>query len=216
MTQKESAAGFVLAGGQSRRMGQDKALLSFAGGPLIARAVSTLRGAGLDVAIAGERRDLAAYAPIVEDRVPAQGPLGGVCAALESVEARWAVFTTVDTPLLPAELIAYLLRHAQAAGSAVTVASVAGEAQTFPAVLDRGVLPVLRSELEAGRLKCFAAFESAAEAMGQKMAVVPVEMLAQAGEVTDPDGLAAAQWFLNVNTPDELRNAESLVRHPIS
>jgi molybdopterin-guanine dinucleotide biosynthesis protein A len=212
--QKEGAAGFVLAGGQSRRMGQDKALLSFAGRPLIARAVNILQEACLDVAIAGERGDLAAYAPIVEDRVHAQGPLGGVCAALESVETRWAVFTTVDTPLLPPLLISYLLHHAQTAGSAVTVASIVGDAQTFPAVLDRAVLPLLRSELETGRLKCFSAFESAAKALGQTMTVVPVEMLTQTGEVTDPDGLAPAQWFLNVNTPDELRRAESLVRHP--
>jgi molybdenum cofactor guanylyltransferase len=212
----KDAAGFVLAGGQSSRMGQDKALLTFAGKPLLERAVSILQAAGLEAAISGERPDLAAYAPIIEDRVHAQGPLGGVCAALEGMEGRWAVFLPVDVPLLPAELIAYLLRHAQVTGSAVTIASVGGSAQTFPAVLDRGVLPVLQADLEAGRRKCFLAFESAAQARGQKMAVVPVEMLAQTGEVSHPAGLAPAQWFLNVNTPDELRFAESLAGHPIA
>jgi len=212
----EDAAGFVLAGGQSMRMGQDKALLRFAGEPLIARAVKILQQAGLSAVIAGERRDLADYAPIVEDRVHGQGPLGGICAALAGMGGRWGVFLPVDTPLVPAGLLAYLLRHALTAGSAVTIASVGGSAETFPAVLDRAVLDSLRRDLEAGRRKCFSAFETAAAALGQKMAVVPAEMLAQTGEVTHPAGLAAAQWFMNVNRPDELRNAESLAGHGIA
>lgn len=204
------AAGFVLAGGQSRRMGQDKALLMFAGQPLVARAVSMFREAGLKTSIAGERADLAAFAPVVEDRMHAQGPLGGICAALEGMEGRWGVFLPVDVPLLPAALIVYLLRHAETAGSAVTVISVAGAAQTFPAVLDRAVLPMLQADLEAGRRRCFTAFRTAAEALGQQMMVVPVEPLAQTGEVAHPAGLPPAQWFLNVNTPEELAEAERL------
>jgi molybdopterin-guanine dinucleotide biosynthesis protein A len=132
------------------------------------------------------------------------------------MKARWGVFLPVDAPLIPSALIEYLLRHAQMSGAAVTMTSIAGVAQTFPAVLDRAVLPTLRAELEAGRRKCIFAFGTAAEALGQQVSLVPVERVAQPGEVVDPAGLLPAQWFLNVNTPEELRAAESLIRDPIA
>lgn len=216
MTEIDPAAGFVLAGGQSRRMGRDKALLEFAGQPLIARAVGILREAGLKTSIAGVRADLAIHAPIVEDRLRGQGPLAGVCAALEAMEGRWGVFLSVDVPLLPAALMAYLLRHAQVTGSAVTIASLSGAKQTFPAVLDRAVLPYLSAELDAGQRKCIVAFEGAAAALGQPVAAVPVELLVQTGELVHPEALPPVQWFLNVNDPEEFRIAESLVGHRIS
>ena len=54
--------GFILAGGRSTRMGSDKALLNYAGRPLIAHAVAVLQDAGLTPHILGTRPDLAGYA----------------------------------------------------------------------------------------------------------------------------------------------------------
>lgn len=207
---------FVLAGGQSRRMGQDKALVSFAGEPLIAHALRILRGAGLDPAIAGERSALGAYAPVVEDSRPDLGPLAGICAALGSTPARWCVFLPVDLPLLPVSVVATLFRHAQTTGSAVTLPALSGFAQTFPVVLDRAVLPVLSAELASGRRGCFSAFQAAAETLHQSVAVLPVESLVQSGQVVDPAGLPAFRWFLNINSPADLRLGEMLFRHPIA
>lgn len=210
------AAGFVLAGGRSSRMGTDKSLLSFAGEPLIARAVRNLREAQVDVFIAGTRGDLGGFAPVVEDREPDQGPLGGICAALASTSALWVVFLPVDLPLLPASLVAYLLRHARIAGSSVTLASVNGFAQTFPAVLRRELLSALQGELTGGRRGSFAAFRAAAAQTSEGLSIVPVELLAQAGQVAHPAGLPPFEWFLNVNTPQEFGRAEALAAHRIA
>jgi molybdopterin-guanine dinucleotide biosynthesis protein A len=204
-----SAAGFVLAGGQSSRMGRDKALLEFAGRPLIENALSILREAGLAAFIAGApsqpesqpETQLAQFAPVVSDREPGLGPLSGICAALEFTQSRHAIFLPVDLPLIPPSLVAFLLHHARITGRTVTVPSLCGVAQAFPAVLDRAALPALRAELFAGRRACKRAFHAAA---GGAVSVVAVELLAQAGAVPDPRQLPPSYWFLNANTPQEM------------
>lgn len=203
------AVGFVLAGGESRRMGRDKALLPFCGRPLVQNALGILREAGLEPRIAGARTALEEFAPVVADAEPGLGPLGGVCAALEASGAERTVFLPVDLPLLPASLVAFLLFRAEITGCAVTVPAAGGFAQTFPAVLDRAVLPVLEAELKVGRRGCFAAFKAAAAGLGQAVAVVPAELLAQSGHAAHLAGLPAALWFANANTPADLRRAEA-------
>jgi molybdopterin-guanine dinucleotide biosynthesis protein A len=149
------ALGFVLAGGQSTRMGRDKALLEFAGRPLVSRSLDLLQEAGIPAMIAGAAspalRSLPVFTRIVEDASPGLGPLSGICAALSMISSRYAVFLPVDLPLLPPSLIVFLLRHARITGSAVTVPSVSGFTQTFPAVLDRALLPALQNELDSQR-----------------------------------------------------------------
>ena len=219
-TDGTDACGFVLAGGQSSRMGQDKTLLSFAGRPLIAHALSILREAGLPVSIAGVNPQgngaLATFAPIVEDSQPGSGPLAGICAALAAATTRYVVFLPVDLPLLPPSLIAYLLHHAEITGRAITVPSVNGFSQTFPVVLDRSVLPALQNDLRSGQHGCFSAFQAAANGLGQTIASVAIELLVQAGQVTHPLGWPPVHWFLNLNTPQDLHRAETLMERVIA
>jgi molybdenum cofactor guanylyltransferase len=189
-------------------MGTDKALVEFRGKPLVAHALGILRGAGLDaVSIAGARAPLQAFASVVPDAQPDLGPLAGICAALESTPARWAVFLPVDQPLMPPSLVRFLLNRAYVTNSPVALTSVTAFVQTFPAVLDRAVLPALQFELHAGRLGCFAAFQSAAASLGQTATIVEVESLDQAGQVQHPEGLLPDRWFLNINSPDDLGRA---------
>jgi molybdopterin-guanine dinucleotide biosynthesis protein A len=199
-----SACGFVLAGGQSSRMGTDKAVVELNGITLIARALATLRAASLEPAIAGARSDLGAYAPVVSDAESDLGPLSGVCAALSATSAGLAVFLPVDLPLLPPSLITYLLQHARITDAAITLASVNGFPQTFPAVVARRALPTLQAELLGGRRGCYLAFKAAAAQLGEQVNVLPVEFLVQAGQVVDPLNLPATRWFHNLNTPRDL------------
>jgi molybdenum cofactor guanylyltransferase len=190
-------------------MGADKSLVKFAGRPLVEQGLAILRQAGLEARIAGARTSLDVFAPIVEDAEPGRGPLGGICAAMEAMTARWAVFLPVDLPLVPAGLIGFLMNHAEISGRAVTVPSVNGFAQTFPAVVDREALPALRKELEGGRGGCFVAFQAAANSRGEDVSVVPIELAVQVGQAAHPEGLPVARWFLNVNSPADLRRAEA-------
>ena len=97
--------GFVLVGGKSSRMGVDKALLPFAGRPMVEIAVAKLREFCADVSVAGNREDLAGSAPVVrEDRVDV-GPAAGIEAGLKAAGQEWVMFVPVDVPLVPGELL---------------------------------------------------------------------------------------------------------------
>jgi molybdenum cofactor guanylyltransferase len=206
------AVGFVLAGGLSTRMGEDKALTLLGGRPLVSYALEILRGSGLSASIAGARSSLESYAPVIADG--GLGPLAGVCAALASASVPTAVFLSVDMPLLPASLITALFNDAQATGAVVTVPSGNGYAQTFPAILSRTMLPMLQKSLREGDRGCYAAFQAAAEQLHSPIRILPVELLAQAGKVIHPEGLPASFWFWNVNTPADLARAKGLLSAP--
>ena len=210
------AVGFVLAGGESSRMGTDKALLQLTGEPLISRALGILREAGFEPSIAGARIDLSSFGRVIPDA--GHGPLGGICAALESTQAEYSVFVSVDTPLLPASLLRFLLDTAQRVASGITLASVSGFKQTFPVVIHRSLLPALRSELETGNGGCYAAFRAATHLGVKPLRILTVEGHVQSGQVEHPDALPASYWFLNINTPADLARAESLLasRHRVS
>lgn len=204
-------------------MGRDKALLSFAGRPLIAHAISILHDAGLNASIAGAGGELRSLAPslpcsppVIDDHEPGLGPLAGICAALQSTTARMAVFLPVDAPFLPPSLVTCLVRHASITGRAVTVPTVSGFAETFPVVLDRAALPILKGEFEAGRNGCFSAFQAAASALNQAISSVAVELLAQSGQLSHPLGLAPFRWFLNLNDRATLGTAEALAVRDIA
>jgi molybdopterin-guanine dinucleotide biosynthesis protein A len=217
---KVDAVGFVLAGGQSSRMGTDKALVEFGGQPLIVRALNILTAARLKAFIAGAlphvRSRMELYAPIIPDREPGLGPLGGICSALESTPAKFAVFLPVDIPLLPSSLVSWLIHRARISDAAVTLPAVNGSPQTFPAVISRRALPALERELADRRLGCLASFRSAAVELGESVSIVDVEALVQSGQAHHPQSLPAVRWFLNLNALRDLRRAASLAGTRVS
>jgi molybdopterin-guanine dinucleotide biosynthesis protein A len=175
-------------------MGRDKALLDLGSLKLIEWAIMILTGAGLDVWIAGARNPaLAAFGPVVPDEWQDAGPLGGVCSALRQTDRDWAVFVTVDQPLMAPDLVFQLLHRARTGGCPVTVAELNGMTHTFPAVVRRDALKALEADLEAGRLGCLAAFRAAG-----LLAVAAEELAMQ-----DPGSLVE-RWFCNVNTPEDM------------
>jgi len=197
-------------------MGTDKALVEFRGQPLVAHALKVLRGAGLTPAIAGGQPGLEVYAPVVADLNPGLGPLGGICAALDSASASLAIFVPVDLPFLPVSLIVFLLQQARTTGASVTLCSVEGFVQSFPVVLRRQLLPLLKTELEAGRGGCFAAFKAVAAKVRETISVLPVDLMVQSGQLADPRRLPASRWFMNLNNAEDLNHAESILSSPFA
>jgi molybdopterin-guanine dinucleotide biosynthesis protein A len=100
--------GTILAGGQSRRFGADKALALLAGQPLITHALAALAGCAA-IAVAG--RDWPGALHLPDRPAPGLGPLGGLNAALHHAAAAGfshVASLPVDVPGLPADWLARL------------------------------------------------------------------------------------------------------------
>ena len=111
MHQLEAVSAVILAGGQSRRMGRDKALIEFRGRPILAHVIDTLRLLSDDIAVVSNRSDL--YSPfgarIVPDYDPPCGPLGGIAAGLQAAQQELAVVVACDMPFLNVALLRWLI-----------------------------------------------------------------------------------------------------------
>lgn len=96
-----AVAGVVLAGGASRRMGRDKALIEIDSRPMVQIAADALSGVGLDpiVVIGGERSALGALGlTLVADRHPGEGPLGALLTAFGHCSTDWVIALACDLP----------------------------------------------------------------------------------------------------------------------
>jgi molybdopterin-guanine dinucleotide biosynthesis protein A len=120
-----SSEGFILIGGQSRRMGTDKSQLTLAGQTFVDRIADELAAATSSVTIVGGNKDSGTETPkphtpnelktqnpklkTVFDVYPNWGALGGVHAALAVCRAEWALVVACDFPFVTRELFLHLL-----------------------------------------------------------------------------------------------------------
>jgi molybdenum cofactor guanylyltransferase len=200
------AEGFVLAGGRSTRMGQDKALLTLAGRSLLELALDKLRTLPLAAAprIAGARAEPLSPAPVVDDLHPGCGPLGGIEAALAASSRPLNVFLPVDTPLLPAQFLIWMLRRAEITGALATVPRINGWPQPLCAVYHRQLLPPIAAALMAGDYKVMPVVIAAASGAASTD-VFDVELVASADvEILGFSPLPLYRWFHNCNTPEDM------------
>ena len=119
--------GLVLAGGGSRRMGRDKALLPWTGATLVDRAVDVLGEVFGEVVVAGPRGVARAGVETIPDLYPGRGPLAGLHAGLDRAGGKAVFVLACDLPFVPAALARHLVAVAgERAGGAWVVAGPDG------------------------------------------------------------------------------------------
>ena len=149
----DSVTGFVLAGGKSSRMGQDKAFIQLAGRTLLAHALELAKSATGSVWIVGSKEKFAAFGQVVEDIYPGHGPLAGIHSALTSTHTELNLIIAVDMPFLQADFLSYLVAQARI-DTATTVVPEAGTGlQPLCAVYRRGFAKVAERALVADKNK---------------------------------------------------------------
>jgi molybdopterin-guanine dinucleotide biosynthesis protein A len=194
-------AGFILAGGQSSRMGVDKGLLEIAGAPIIVRAaqlVESVVGAAAVVVGTPEKYQGLGLRAIADDW-PGCGPLGGIATALRASEADWNLIVACDLPYLTREWLEYLLQRARdSEAEAVVPMNLTPEnkrgAEPLCAAYHKGCEPALRRALERGVRK-----------VTDGLAELRVEVI----EPMEWKGFdSGGHLFKNVNTPADYEQAK--------
>ena len=186
----ESVSAIILAGGQSRRMGRDKALITFKGQPIMVHVIDTLRELSDDVLVVSNRS--AAYQSfgirIVPDADPPSGPLGGISAGLAAAQHDLAIVVACDMPFLNAQVLRLLVEHAVNVDAVVPLTS--DQFEPLHAVYRRTCLAAINRHLAGGDRRVISFFDEV------RVQVVPET----AWQLLDPTGRSMA----NLNTPDDL------------
>jgi molybdenum cofactor guanylyltransferase len=192
-----SVAGIILCGGQSKRMGQPKAWLPFAGELMLPRVVRILRAAVSPiVVVAAPTQDLPALpqeVEIVHDEAEGRGPLQGLAAGLAALEGRAdaAFASSCDVPFLRP---AFVKRMIELLGThQICVPRVDGYHHPLTAVYRIEVLAVVRTLLNENRLRPVFLFDA-----------VPTRVVS-ADELRDVD--PTFDSLRNLNTPEDYQRA---------
>jgi molybdopterin-guanine dinucleotide biosynthesis protein A len=189
--------GIVLAGGENRRMGTDKAFLLLSGVPLIERIIAALRTlcSGIIVVTNSPERYRSYDVTVVTDALDQRGPLTGIYTGLLHTKDEYNLVVACDMPYLHPGLLAYL---AGLAGEADVVApSVGGRPEPLHAVYRTSIIGDIEAHLQQGRLR-----------LQDLLQAVRVRYVTeQEIDRFDP----SRRSFKNLNTPQEYEEAACAV-----
>ena len=194
MTQSQPPiTGVILSGGESRRMGQNKALMSLGASRLIDRVVDILGDVFGQLLIVTNTPDVYAdlEIPMVGDVVPNKGSLGGIYSAIYHVMTPYCFVVACDMPFLNAALMRYMMR--QMTDYDVVIPDIEGQMQPLHAIYSKACLMPIEQRLAADRLKI----------VGFLSDVRVHTVTADEIRHVDPECLA----FQNLNTPEEFQTA---------
>ena len=190
----------IQAGGQSSRMGEDKALKPFMGKPLIQRVFDRLSPIADEIIVTTNRPADHAFlksARLVTDLKPGRGALGGLYTAVASAAHPFVAVAACDMPFASASFFESAHRLLVEEEADVVIAKSDEGYEPFHALYRRETcLPAIEAAIDADLWKVSAWLPQV-----KVRTLSPDEI-----KVFDPSGLC----FWNVNTPEEFARAEEL------
>ncbi len=185
--------GIVLAGGENKRMGTDKAFLKLDGIPMIERVLRPLKAVCRDIIIVtNSPRSYDAYGvAVVTDAFEMRGPLTGIYSGLRKSADEYNFVVACDMPFLNPRLMAYMGGLAE--GYDIVVPAVGGLFEPLHAVYRKKLVPVIERQIRQEEQRIRVLF-----GMGRVRYVTEEEI-----DRFDP----ARRSFKNLNTPQEYEEA---------
>lgn len=191
----------IQAGGQSSRMGEDKALKPFLGRPLIQRVIERLSSVADELIVTTNRPDDYAFLNLrlAPDLRPGRGALGGLYTAIASATHPTVAVVACDMPFVSGALLEAGSRLLMEEAADVVIAKSDEGYEPLHAVYRRETcLPAIEAAIDTDQWKVIAWFPQ-----------VNVRLLTTE-EIQRYDPLGLAFW--NVNTPEEFAEAERISR----
>ncbi len=147
--------GVVLTGGASRRMGRTKALIEVRGTPMASRVAEALADAGCEpvVLYGGDPGELAPLdRPVLPDRYPGEGPLGGILGALElfADQATDLLIVACDLANLSSADLTALIDVARLRPDADVIVASGGRVEPTCALWRSATVDRIRASFDAG------------------------------------------------------------------
>jgi molybdopterin-guanine dinucleotide biosynthesis protein A len=180
----------VLAGGASRRMGENKSFVELDGKPLVQHTLEHVRRLNVPVLLVTNNPTLYSrfHVPMVSDVIAGKGSLGGIYSALMNSASPYTLCVACDMPFLNVDLLNYLL--SLRTGFDAVVPMIDGQPQGLHAVYHRRCAEPIRELLDRNELRITGLFDH-----------LRVRLVGEAAiRVIDPE----LRSFTNLNTPEEL------------
>lgn len=192
---ESNITGFILAGGQSQRMGTSKAFVRLNGKPLIDYVFETLREVTPNIFLSiGSIPIRHKHLQVVEDIYPDCGPVGGIYSALRFSKTDLNLIISCDMPFVQADLLKFLVEQAFKEKPDVTLpVDENGSWQPLCAIYRQSILPNLETAILRNTLKLKAIVAEV------HSLIIPIE---NAHINYQPNS------FLNINTPDDLHQTK--------
>ena len=185
--------GLVLAGGKSSRFGSNKAVARYQGVRLIERAVSHLNELGLKPVVAVRKGMDYSFLKCVTicDKLPDQGPLGGIYTAMTILKNTSFLVLSCDMPALTPSVLSELLTKNEPNSYITAYSTQEGRSQPFPAIYEPSLFGIIRDKLKKSNLSMY---DLLARTPGKKL-------IPWTGD---------SHIFININSAQELKNLEAL------
>jgi molybdopterin-guanine dinucleotide biosynthesis protein A len=192
----------IQAGGQSTRMGENKALKPFLGRPLIQRVIERLAPIADEILVTTNQPADYPFLDLrlIPDRKPGRAALGGLYTALVSAQHPHVAVVACDMPFASAPLLAACSGLLEQERADVVIAETPEGFEPLHAVYRKAAcLPAVEAAIQADQWRMISWFP---QVIVRKL--TPEELARY-----DPEGLA----FWNLNTPDEFLEAERRAAH---
>lgn len=192
---KEDIVAFVLAGGQSSRMGQEKGLLKLGEKRMVEYVIEQLKPLVREVKIVANDPAYQVFGyEVLEDEEKGLGPLGGIYTALKYTRTHFNLIVSCDMPFINSEAVQCMLVNAGTAD--IIIPTSEGRMQPLFGIYAKSCLAGMEAAVRERRLQ----LRSLIQEFNYQL--LPME----------ESGIDNRLLFKNVNTPEEFVEAQKVIK----